>query len=249
MTADLSEAKQVAFEAARAASPGESCGLFVRVRSKVLYWPCKNLAKHDNQNFVLDPDDYRSAEQAGEVVGIVHSHPDGFPLPSQADLASCELWGLPWHIVSPHLEGACGLWHSFKPSGYKARLTGREWTWGVHDCYALVRDWYREHGVELKDFARPDNPADFVKSPMFSDLFTDAGFLETNEKPQPGDCALMSIGRANGLNHIGVFTERMRLLHHLENRLSTEDVYGEGLRKATGKIIRHVACKNLALPR
>jgi len=37
-------------------------------------------------------------------------------------------------------------------------LVGREWSHGVLDCYALVRDWFRaERGVELPNFVRFDD--------------------------------------------------------------------------------------------
>jgi proteasome lid subunit RPN8/RPN11 len=247
---DLTSAKREAWIAAQKASPHESCGLFVEINGTVQYWPCRNLAISsglETQNFILDPQDFSAAESAGSIIAVVHSHPDGYPLPSHADLASCELWGFQWFIVSPHLADG-GLWHSFSPCGYRAPLLGRVWSWGCHDCFSLVRDWYCDRGVVIRDFVRPNDPKDFLASPLFCSLFKQAGFFAVDdERPQPGDCALMRIGRSSGLNHVGVFTEDMRLLHHLQGRLSGTDLYGEGLRKCTGLIVRHVAWRNLIL--
>lgn len=253
-TADLQVARRDALSHAIRDAPREACGLFVTAADGlVTYWPCRNLAQDEAdgqpaQDFILDPEDYRSASRAGTIVAVVHSHPDGFPLPTQADLASCELWGVPWHIVSPHLGDGEGLWHAFEPSGFRAPLLGRQWSWGVHDCWGLVRDWYADHGMEIKDFVRPVDPNEFLRKPLFAELFREAGFGAVDDEIRPGDCALMSIGRSHGLNHVGVFTEELRLLHHLQGRLSVADFYGEGLRKATGLIVRHLACDSLKFP-
>ena len=39
---------------------------------------------------------------------------------------------------------------------YRA-LVGRQWEYGRFDCFTLVRDWFKLQGVELPDFARPDD--------------------------------------------------------------------------------------------
>lgn len=253
MAQDIENARQEAYRDAVARAPRESCGLFVEVNHEVIYWACRNLAADSPEgpsvNFLLDPSDYAAAAAAGTVRAVVHSHPAGFPTPSQADLAACELWGLEWHIVSPHLGDGSGLWYQFRPTGFRAPLLGREWVWGVHDCFALVRDWFSDHGLTIPDFERPDIEA-FQENPLFLSKYPEAGFapIAAEEKIQPGDCALMSIGRSKGLNHVGVFTSNLRLLHHLQGRLSGADFYGEGLRKCTGVIIRHLACQNLRIP-
>lgn len=88
--------------------PRESCGLVVMVNDAARYVPCRNLADGADQ-FILDPLDYLQADALGEIVGVVHSHPDAPAEPSQADLEAQKATGLPWHIVSvPRLN-----WHSF----------------------------------------------------------------------------------------------------------------------------------------
>lgn len=242
----LPRTKQAALAAAIEAAPRESCGLVVVVHGKERYWPCRNIAA-DDADFTICPGDYLAAVQAGSIVGVIHSHPKSFPQPTPADLASCEKWGVPWHVVSPHLDPPNGRWCTFEPTGYRAPLIGRKWVWGVHDCWSLVRDWYAEHGIQLRDFERPIDSNEFLKKPLFDSLFASAGFHEVSrDEILPGNVALMSL-RSAGLNHVGVFTKDYRILHHVQGRLSCADVYGEGLQKSTGKIVRHLDYAKLKL--
>ena len=229
--------KDAALKHAKEQDPRESVGVLIVIKGKEQYYPCNNLSTYSQQCFILDPEDYVKADALGEITAIVHSHPVTPPSPSQADKVSCEQSGLKWHIVNPKTE----TWGYCEPTGYKPPLIGRQWVWGVTDCWSLVRDYYKEqHNIQLLDYERPTTPQDFLDNPLFEKYAERTGFRQLNkdEKLQKGDVLLMSILHPT-LNHVAIFLGD-EILHHLADRLSTREPYNEWLLKCTGKRYRYV---------
>jgi proteasome lid subunit RPN8/RPN11 len=233
----LAENKALALEHARAEYPREACGLLVIRKGREVYARCRNIGVGTDQ-FVIHPEDYAAADIQGEIVGVVHSHPGMSPEPSQADRVACEASGLPWHIVGFPSED----WVRIEPTGFVAPLVGREWSHGVLDCYSLVRDWFRsERGVLLPNFARFD---DWWKrgENLYLDNFAQVGFEAVNfadlRSLQPGDCFLMQVASPVP-NHAAVYLGDGLILHHLQGRLSSRDVYGGYWQKVTTHVLKY----------
>lgn len=175
--------------------PRESCGLLVwDGKTHATYRPCRNTSTEADR-FSIDPRDWADAEDAGVVLGVVHSHPDGDLTPSEWDLHSCRESGLPWWIFSG------SDWIRI-PGRYP--LTGRPYAWGVSDCLTVVRDWYSAHGRAFPDFLRTER---------YEDHLTRCGF-ELVHAPDNGDLLLFP------RNHAGVYLGQGSFLHHREGQLS-----------------------------
>ena len=86
--------KEAALSHAKEEDPKESCGLLLNIKGKEKYFPCRNLSLNNNQCFMIDPEDYVRADNLGQIISVVHSHPITPPTPSQADLIECERSGL-----------------------------------------------------------------------------------------------------------------------------------------------------------
>jgi proteasome lid subunit RPN8/RPN11 len=226
------ETQAAAITHAETEYPREACGLVVVVKGRERYWPCRNTAATPSEHFVLAPEDYAAADDAGEILMVVHSHPDAPARPSEADRVACEASELPWAIISAeNAEGGPRATEvqTLEPCGYQAPLVGRPFAHGVLDCYALVRDWYKqEWGLALPDFERRDGWWDDGRSNLYMDHLVECGFHEVKLADiQRGDLLLMQVRSKNLVpNHAGIWLGDSNMLHHMHGRLSSRDVFG-----------------------
>lgn len=230
--------------------PAESCGVIIGKDARELYVPCRNKAS-GGSHFIMSPEDYADAEDQGEIIAIVHSHPDWPAEPSEADKVACEASGLPWIIVSVR-NGEAQEIERIAPTGYQAPLLGRLFYHGVLDCYSLVRDFYhRELGIDLPDFERANGWWEGDEE-LYLDNFKIAGFHEVkDESLEPYDVILMQL-RSKRTNHAGIYLGEQALkekpdlhrvpnamLHHVYGKLSERVVYGGYWREITRMVIRY----------
>jgi proteasome lid subunit RPN8/RPN11 len=220
---------------AQACDPKEMCGVIHVVKGRKRFYACANIALTPDEHFILDPVDYIAAEDLGEIVAVVHSHPTSRPIASAADQLSCNATGLPWIIVNPKTEE----WGYCEPSDFELPYVGREFVFGVVDCYSLCRDWYkREWGLRLDDFPRRDRFWERNEN-LYLDGYASQGFRQVpfNEL-QHGDAILMQLG-AELPNHAAIYLGDQQILHHVQGRLSSRDVYGGYYVKSTAMVLRH----------
>lgn len=224
-----------AIQHAEAEFPREACGLVIVQRGREVYVPCRNAATAPGEQFVLPAEDFVAASERGEVVAVVHSHPNASAEPSEADLVACEASGLPWHIVGI----PSGVWRSIKPSGYRAPLVGRQFHHGILDCYTLMRDAYSEFlNITLPDYRREDNWWNNGGN-LYLDHFENVGFVQVPaESLREYDGLLMQVASPVP-NHAAMYLGDNVILHHVAGRLSSRDVYGGYWMKHTTHVLRH----------
>jgi cell wall-associated NlpC family hydrolase len=222
-------------------APREACGVVIKLPEGILvYIPSPNLAQGEAgcDRFMLDPAVMAAAQDVGELVAVLHSHPHADANPSEADLVMCNETGVSWAIMGWPSE-VVKLAHP----GYIAPLEGRSFSHGILDCYTLIQDYYqRILGLSLPRFERPDDwwepKPDRPALNLYRDHFAEAGFVQINGQPRLHDGLLMQV-RANVENHAAVYLGEGKMLHHLYGRPSTKDVWGGYWQRHTTAVLRH----------
>lgn len=199
--------------------PHEACGLVVDGS----YLPRRNMADRREHGFRISPQSYVAAARRGLVQAVVHSHPNGPPHPTEADMRAQIESAVPWVIavLNQGVASEVFWWGDGTP---RPSLLGRKFRHGVTDCYALLRDYYAMvKNIALPEFPRRDQWWDDGGN-LFEENFAEAGFkrLDGAGTLEAGDVVLGQIG-GRVTNHCGVYLGRGLILHHLANRLSRRE--------------------------
>ena len=201
--------------------PREGCGIISVVKGKKKWFPCDNVAEDEN-DFVIDLKQYISIGHRADIVGIVHSHPDGTTEPSENDIKYCNTIGIPYYIFSyPEMD-----MNILQPIRETKSLYGRDYEFGVNDCFEAARDYYISKGLDIPK--RPLFEDDWWEKDL--DYFTDEyigtwGFEKVEGNLQEGDLIIFTITAKVG-NHCGVYLGDDIFYHHAENRISCrESIY------------------------
>lgn len=213
--------------------PEECCGLIVKTARHRRYISCENTHEKPTESFRISAESWADAEDAGDILAIVHSHPDAGPHASSEDLKQCHESGLPWVIMSwPSGE------HTITTPADTPPLLKRPFIHGSWDCYGLVRDWYKqERGIVLPDFERTDNWWTRGEN-LYVRNYADAGFYSHASELQPGDIILMQY-KADEINHAGIYIGDGKMFHHMYGRLSEVVPYGGIWRERTLLTLRY----------
>lgn len=254
---------------AESSYPEECCGVVVLTESGKKYIPCSNKATNPTQDFSICPIDKMNAEKQGEVVGIVHSHPDAEARPSKKDLAvlnthyaaslsiNPDYEAIPWHIISwPQQEITTTFPNESVP------LQDRPFIHNYWDCWQVCADYYeREYGLTFPRWQREDLWWEKADGPShYEDLFPEAGFDEVSLGDiQRGDIVIMQIGRTYHPNHAAIYLDTDPslpneetniggpgpfILHHMYGRKSGIEVFGGQWEQRTRLVLRHRSLMN-----
>lgn len=220
---------------AKQCEPQESCGFVVLEQGQLVFYPCPNIADDPEHFFEIDYEEWVMTSELGQIVALVHSHPDsetekGLPYLSTAD-RECQIRTQLdfWLVVDGHLQ----VFRHIRP------LVGRQFENNKQDCRNIILDCYMLAGIELPD--NSEYEFDWFKhTNLYEEGMKRCGFVKLNEdeSPQLGDVILIQVG-ADVANHAGVYLGNQMMIHHSEGRLSARVPYDGFWLKSTHSIWRH----------
>lgn len=213
--------------------PNEACGLvYSDDKGKPHFVECKNASISPQHHFLIDPNEYLQVCELGEVVACWHTHCETEPVASSADKQGCKNTQVPWLIGAIFKDGDKfnfkGLTLVEVDDGFEMPLLGRPYSFGVFDCFSLMRDYYkRELDIELPELPRCERV--WTSEPDYMAKMAEKRFdlvrMPEGATPQIGDLFFIQTG-LEGADHIGIYLGDDRILHQMRDRLSRRDIYG-----------------------
>lgn len=231
--AQLPELAPALHAIAARAVPREAAGVITRAKHLV---EMGNRDPEPESAFNLGPM-HDLEQREGELLAIWHTHPEEQP-PSLQDLFSCAATFLPWIIAGP-----TKLWvihPEMRP------YAGRDFVYGIDDCWALVSDWLaQERAIRLQWFSRP--PDGWWETPGPSPYLDNAEAFGFSAIPAAecgfenlavGDVILMKMA-ARRVNHAAVYIGGGHILHHVYGEISRPELLNARYQRMTTHICRH----------
>lgn len=197
--------------------PREGCGIIGIVKGKKKWFPCKNIAENEN-DFILSSDDWFSIKRKADIFAIVHNHINGSNEPSQNDINNCNALGIPYYIFSyPELD-----LNIVEPKENFNPLIGREYEFGVTDCFEAMRDWLNSEGIKIPKRAAFEDDWWLKDLDYFTEETISQWGFKKVDSPQKNDLLVFAVDSSIG-NHCGVYLNNDVFFHHAENRLSCRE--------------------------
>ena len=214
---ELSEQVQnLIFVQAASDYPMEMCGVIADTSlNGNWFFAIRNVADNPYETFVIQSEGLETASKYGEIIGIVHSHPNGEPFLSGADRQMQIQTGLPWILA------VGGRLKQFRCCPH---LRGRVFEYGKADCGALIRDAFMLMGIDLPDHTRGDIDDD-AEHEYLRKHFERVGFVRVSDGLRGGDVILTSYG--GHANHAALYLGDGQILHHAYNQLSRREPFNQ----------------------
>lgn len=231
--------------------PRESCGgIYVNKKnSKYEVVQCENIAQDKIRSFEINEKTYyvENANIYGKPVVLFHSHcysrakenpNEGF---SEQDIKLCNEMQIPFLLhVWPDDE-----FYYLEPEDYQhEKLTGRPFIRGFWDCYCGLRDFFKEHGVNISYYFPPADDA-LNDYDLFEKNFKKEGFYKIEpSEAKYGDVFMFKVGKSKTVNHVAVFLGGSKIFHHPFNSESVICDMDDRLMKYSFMVVRHKDFKN-----
>ena len=214
---------------AAACYPTESCGFVIWGE----YVPCENRHREPETQFRIADEAIRRYLDADVVEAVVHSHvAPAPPYPSYPDMQQQIAMRVPWAIVSVGADGRTDEPFYWGDDTRMTPLLGRPYRWGVTDCYAVIRDWYRavKHKRLPAVARRWGYWAEAGATDLYLAHYEAAGFVDIGPPAADvGDTVLYRLPGRHAMHHAAVMVAPGTILHHpstapyAPNRLSLRE--------------------------
>ena len=210
------EIQDLIFWVADGNAPQEMCGAIADIHDKGRrFFSIDNIAENPEETFEMNPKGWQALAADGEIVAVVHSHPNGDPFLSGADRQMQIQTGLPWILA----VGGC-----LKQFRCCPHLRGRVFEYGKADCGALIRDAFMLMGIDLPDHTRGDIDDD-AEHEYLRKHFERVGCVRISDGLRGGDVILTSYG--GHANHAALYLGDGQILHHAYNQLSRREPFNQ----------------------
>lgn len=231
--------------------PQESCGLVAWGD----YIPRPNVHEQPEQHFKIEDRHILPLLKHGQIQAVVHSHPaPAAPAyPSLGDMRQQIAMDVPWCIVPVAENGQAGApfwWGDGTPT---PPLIGRGYRWGVTDCYAILRDYFRAVGLSLPAVAREYGYWTRTDAEdLYLQKYYQAGFtcVSNEQAGEVGDVLLYCVNRRHRTHHAAVVAEPGKILHHpAQQAVDASSLSRRDLLSRYQQYITHVLRPTDAVPR
>lgn len=233
-------------------APRECCGFVVldKKTQKPKLVKCENIARNPIETFYINPEHYIKTKKEEVLLGIYHSHPTTTKSFSIADERVAEYLNLTSYLYVAENDKL----EVFVPDGTIPPLEGREFIWGIMDCWMLVSDYLKINlNIDVRDYhikriCSEDVDVGNLFSVGFSeekDLFFDKNdqyqFVKVDknlDNLKVHDVLLMKLGKVQNPNHIAVYVGDNMIFHHVHLRVSQKTFFGSYWKNCVDSIWR-----------
>jgi len=225
--------------------PRECCGLLIEEDGDLQTLECQNVSEVPTQHFSIRPSDYVKASRRGKIKAVYHSHNSNNNKFSTNDMIHSRSHKIPFVLYCVEKDS----FSVFDPHKNKTFLHDKTFKLEESDCYTVVKDYYKDLGIELADVkgCRLD-PTWHKKNPsLIEDLFNLNKLnphlpiveLPPTSELKKHDVIVFEFVKGIGPHHVGVYLGDGTIIHHPRNKYVCIEMLNESLKKTIYKIYRH----------
>ena len=226
-------------------SPRECCGLILQDGKKTQAFPCRNSSEKPKSHFSVHPADYVAGSLQGNIKAVYHSHNSDNENFSTNDKFHSSIHELDYVLYNTVKD-------SFSLFNYKKNKTffyDRIFEIGKSDCYTVIKEYYKELGINLAD--EPHNRTDHTWHKRNPTLIQGLFNLNKNNPELPicelppsselkkHDVVVFEFVKGAGPNHVAVYLGDGTMTHHPRNKYPCIENLNQIYRKKIYKIYRH----------